>query len=336
MEPEPKAASPGEETAPAAAPAEAPAIAAKTSRVLLCAQCFAPVAKGSDVLADKLPNSASVYAYNLDISLGSELEMFWCYQISMQSGNRADVLTIYTSCVANRVEADTTRPLVDPTKVLVAETTAAAAPGADDDKEVVVYEGDFPEFAASATEAARASTLADSDVWFEGYSHTVARCRTCRTQLGWLFEPVVPVQSATYSGMFPAGLEPPARPFAGLIVTKLKPQDADAPLSDEIDAYVTAPGRELLADELAVSAQLRMEMTMEDARTDIGDKSSRSLVGALLIGQLKRAMDDEAAPAEEQTPAERANKSAMDALRAFTIGLANRLADHDDDNDDDS
>jgi hypothetical protein len=79
-----------------------------------------------------------------------------------------------------------------------------------------------------------------------------------------------------------------------------------------------------------------MEMTMEDARTDIGDKSSRSLVGALLIGQLKRAMDDEAAPAEEQTPAERANKSAMDALRAFTIGLANRLADHDDDNDDDS
>ncbi|KAG8462056.1 hypothetical protein KFE25_011506 [Diacronema lutheri] len=186
--------------------------------------------------------------------------------------------------------------------------------------------------------AAAEATGAAPEVWFHGYTHTRARCRACKAHVGWLFDPVVPVQSATYAGLFPPGLEPPAKPFVGLIVTKLKPHDADVTLSAEIDAYVCAPGHESLANDLAIPAELRLELTMEDARHDIGNKNERSLVGALLIGQLQRAMSeppDGAPGVEALTAEERKSKDAMDALRKFTIGMANKLADHDDENDGD-
>mmetsp|Transcript_40715 Transcript_40715/g.100597 ORF Transcript_40715/g.100597 Transcript_40715/m.100597 type:complete len:397 (+) Transcript_40715:43-1233(+) len=307
--------------AEAAAPAPA---AARPSRLLLCAQCFSQIARGSDVLCDRLPANPSTYAYNLDLSLGAD-DNFWCYQLSMRDGNRADVITLYSENVETRIEEDLSHVYRAQPTVQPVAAAAAAAPAA----------------AAGAPTAAIASLEKQGpEVWFEGYAQERARCRTCKAHVGWLFTPVVPMQSATYSGMFPPGMEPLARPFAGLIVTKLKPQDANATLSEEIDKYVAEPGNEVLANELAISTQLRMEMTMEDARQDIGNKNDRTMVGALLVGQLQKAIrEGDLADGEEDFPemsaAEKKSKNAMDALRMFTIGLANKLADHDDDSDGD-
>jgi len=67
---------------------------APAARSLLCAQCFAPISSGRDVRTERLPeNAACVYAYNLDLSLGAA-DFFWCYQISMRIGGRADVIAI--------------------------------------------------------------------------------------------------------------------------------------------------------------------------------------------------------------------------------------------------
>lgn len=317
---------------------------APAARSLLCAQCFAPISSGRDVRTERLPeNAACVYAYNLDLSLGAA-DFFWCYQISMRIGGRADVIAIDAERVGSRLEPDSAHALHEP---------HAFTPAAEPDRAHALLEPPAPTPAAAPAAAGAPATLdaararapaaaeatgAAPEVWFHGYTHTRARCRACKAHVGWLFDPVVPVQSATYAGLFPPGLEPPAKPFVGLIVTKLKPHDADVTLSAEIDAYVCAPGHESLANDLAIPAELRLELTMEDARHDIGNKNERSLVGALLIGQLQRAMSeppDGAPGVEALTAEERKSKDAMDALRKFTIGMANKLADHDDENDGD-
>lgn len=167
---------------------------------------------------------------------------------------------------------------------------------------------------------------AAGDRWFQGFAGQRVRCEHCKTHLGWRFQPTVATQSAVYRGIFPPGLEPAAFPMAGLILTKMKPRDARMSLRETSGGGDANSGQD---DGNPLNDRLRMEITRDDARAELGDDDSVSIVGTLLVHQLQSAMMAAPAGEEVESPNSRKSRQAMDAVRRHTISLAERFADHD-------